>query len=125
MLATTQLRVAGPSRGRRGILRSQQAERSVAVSSIRRRLGVVKGQVFSLLGHLETLGPGILQVNFDLKTFLPKMPPFLKKISMFAQKMLQHNELEILKNVLTYDVLLISFLRMRTISCKFHDVIHG
>ena len=38
VLATTQVRVAEPSRGRRGILRSEQAERLVAVSSIRRRL---------------------------------------------------------------------------------------
>ena len=59
-LATSRVRVAGPSRGRRGVMRSEQAERSVAVSSIRRRLGVaaVKGQTVSLLGRLQTLGPG-------------------------------------------------------------------
>ena len=59
-LATSRVRVAGPSRGRRGILRSEEAERLVAVSSIRRRLGVaaVKGQAMSLLGRLEVLGPG-------------------------------------------------------------------
>ena len=59
-LATSWVRVAGPSLGRRGILRSEQAERLVAVSSIRRRLGVaaVKGEAFRLLGRLETLGPG-------------------------------------------------------------------
>jgi len=52
-LATSPVRVAGPSRG---IMRSERAERSVAVLSIRRRLGVaaVKGQAFSLLGRLET-----------------------------------------------------------------------
>ena len=59
-LATSRVRVAGPSRGRRGVMRSEQAERSVAVSSIRRRLGVaaVKGQTVSLLGRLQTPGPG-------------------------------------------------------------------
>ena len=44
-------------------MRSEQAEQSVAVlstASTRRRLGVaaVKEQAFSLLGCLETLGPG-------------------------------------------------------------------
>ena len=52
-LATSQVRVAVPSRGRKGIMRSKQAELSVAVLSIMWRLGA-----FSLLGHLETLGPG-------------------------------------------------------------------
>ena len=59
-LATSRVRVAGPTRGRRGILRSEEAERSLAVSSIRRRLGVatVKAQTASLLGRLESMGPG-------------------------------------------------------------------
>ena len=63
MLATTRVKSGGAikqTRGRRGILRSEQAERLVAVSSIRRRLGVaaIKGEAFRLLGRLETLGPG-------------------------------------------------------------------
>jgi hypothetical protein len=59
-MATSRVRVAGPTRRRRGILRSEEAERSVAVSSLRRRLGVatVKAQTLSLLGRLESLGPG-------------------------------------------------------------------
>jgi hypothetical protein len=59
-LATSRVRVAGPTRGRCGLLRSEEAERSVAVTSIRRRLGVmaVRCQASSLLGRLETLGPG-------------------------------------------------------------------
>ena len=59
-LATSRVRVAGPTRGKRGIERSEEAERAVAISSLRRRLGVatVRAQCFSLLGRLETLGPG-------------------------------------------------------------------
>ena len=59
-LATSRVRVAGPTRGRRGLVRTEEAERSVAVASIRRRLGVmtVRCQASSLLGRLETLGPG-------------------------------------------------------------------
>ena len=68
-LTTSRVRETGPSRGRRGNLRSEQAEQSVAVSSIRRRLGVamVKGQAFSLLGCLETLGRGTAAVQWQLK----------------------------------------------------------
>ena len=42
------------------MLRSEDAERSMAVSSIRRRLGVatVKAQTLTLLGRLQSLGPG-------------------------------------------------------------------
>ena len=59
-LATSRVRVAGPTRGRRGLVRTEEAERAVAVASIRRRLGVmtVRCQASSLLGRLETLGPG-------------------------------------------------------------------
>ena len=59
-MATSRVRVAGPLRGRRGILRSEEAERSVAVSSLRRRLGMatVKAQTLTLLGRLQSLGPG-------------------------------------------------------------------
>ena len=59
-MANSRVRVAGPSRGRRGRMRGEEAERSIAVSSIRRRLGVmaVRCQSSSLLGRLETLGPG-------------------------------------------------------------------
>ena len=59
-LATSRVRVAGPSRGRRGHLRSEEGERAIAISALRRRLGVltVRCQALSLLGRLEVLGPG-------------------------------------------------------------------
>ena len=59
-MATNRVRVAGPSRGRRGHLRSEEGERAVAIGSLRRRVGVmtVRCQAASLLGRLETLGPG-------------------------------------------------------------------
>ena len=59
-LATSRVRVAGPSRGRRGHLRSEEGERAMAISALRRRLGVltVRCQALSLLGRLEVLGPG-------------------------------------------------------------------
>ena len=59
-LANSRVRVAGPSRGRRGRLRGEEAERAIAVTAIRRRLGVmaVRCQASSLLGRLDTLGPG-------------------------------------------------------------------
>ena len=59
-LATSRVRVAGPTRGRRGLVRSEEAERASAISSLRRRLRVaaVRAQCHSLLGRLEALGPG-------------------------------------------------------------------
>ena len=59
-LATSRVRVAGPTRGRRGHVRSEEAERAIAISALRRKLGVatVRAQCYSLLGRLETLGPG-------------------------------------------------------------------
>ena len=41
-------------------MRSEEAERSMAIASIRRRLGVatVKAQASSLLGRLEVVSPG-------------------------------------------------------------------
>ena len=59
-MANSRVRVAGPSRGRRGRMRGEEAERAMAVTAIRRRLGVmaVRCQASSLLGRLETLGPG-------------------------------------------------------------------
>ena len=59
-LATSRVRMAGPSVGKCGLLRSEEGERAVAIATLRRRLGVmtVKCQASSLLGRLETLGPG-------------------------------------------------------------------
>ena len=59
-LATNRVRVSGVQRGRRGILRSEEAERAMAISRLRVRLGVatVRAQCTSMLGRLEQLGPG-------------------------------------------------------------------
>ena len=59
-MATSRVRVAGPSTGRRGLLRSEAAERAIAISGLRRWVGVmaVRCQASSLLGQLESLGPG-------------------------------------------------------------------
>ena len=59
-LATSRVRIAGPTLSRRGRMRTEEGERSIAVSSIRRRLGVmtVRCQANSLLGRMETLGGG-------------------------------------------------------------------
>ena len=48
------------TRGRRGLWRSEEGERSLAIAALRRRLGVltVRCQSLSLLGRLEVLGPG-------------------------------------------------------------------
>ena len=60
-LATSRVTVAGPQRGRRGVERSPEGERSLVVSQIRRRLSVatVRAQCSSLLGRLEVIGPGM------------------------------------------------------------------
>ena len=56
-LATCRVKVAGVTRGKKGIMRTEEGERSLAISGLRRRLGVltVKCQAHSLL---EVLGPG-------------------------------------------------------------------
>ena len=60
VLATYRVRVAGVTRGRRGRMRTEEGERSLAMAGLRRRLGVltVRCQALSLLGRLEVLGPG-------------------------------------------------------------------
>ena len=40
-MATSWVRVAGPSTGRRGLLRSKAAERAMVISGLRRRVGVM------------------------------------------------------------------------------------
>ena len=59
-LATSRVRFAGPSLSRRGHMRTEEGERAVAMASLRRRLGImtVRCQASSLLGRMETLGPG-------------------------------------------------------------------
>ena len=57
-----QVRVAGPgvTRGRRGRWRTEEGERAISVTAMRRRLCVmdVKCQASSILWRLETKGPG-------------------------------------------------------------------
>ena len=59
-LATCRVRQAGVSRGKKGHLRTEEGERSLAISGLRRKLGVLTArmQAHSLLGRLEVLGPG-------------------------------------------------------------------
>ena len=59
-MAVSRARVAGPQLGKRGQLRSEQAEIAIATAFIRRSLSLcgVRGQTLSLLGRLEALGPG-------------------------------------------------------------------
>ena len=59
-LATSRVRKAGVARRRRGVMRSEEAERAVAITGLRQKFGVmaVRCQASSLLGRLETLGPG-------------------------------------------------------------------
>ena len=59
-LAISRVRVAGPQIGKRGQLRSEQAEIAIQTAFLRRTLSVcgVKGQTFTLLSRLESLGPG-------------------------------------------------------------------
>ena len=60
-LATSRVTVAGPQRGRQGVERSPEGERSLVVTQICRRLSVaaVRAQCSSLLGMLEVIGPGM------------------------------------------------------------------
>ena len=59
-IATSRMRVAGPSFGRSGRMRGEETERAMIVGSIRRKLCVatIRAQCHSLLGQLEGLGPG-------------------------------------------------------------------
>ena len=61
-ITTSRVRLALPqvAAARRGDSRSEEGEKAVTVSYIRRRVSVaaVKGQCLSLLCRLEVLGPG-------------------------------------------------------------------
>ena len=59
-MATSRVRVAIPQTGRRAATRSEEGEKALAVSYIRRRVSVaaVKGQTHTLLGRLDVIGPG-------------------------------------------------------------------
>jgi hypothetical protein len=60
-LATSRVRVAGPQKGRRGVVKSEEGEKSIAVGFIRRSLSLagIRAQSHSLLGRLEGLGRGV------------------------------------------------------------------
>ena len=59
-MATSRVRVAGPQASRKGVMRTEEGEKSMVVAYIRRLVAVasVKAQCHSLLGRLEALGPG-------------------------------------------------------------------
>ena len=59
-LLKSRVQVARPQLGRRGQLRSEEAEIAIATAFLRRTFSIcaVKGQAFSLLGRLEGLGAG-------------------------------------------------------------------
>ena len=53
--------MAGPQKGRRGMVRSEEGEKSIAVGYIRRTLSLagIRAQSHSLLGRVEGLGRGL------------------------------------------------------------------
>ena len=59
-MAKSRVQVARPQLGRRGQLRSEEAEIALTTAFLRRTFSIcaVKGQAFSLLGRLEGLGAG-------------------------------------------------------------------
>ena len=59
--ATSRVRVAGPQWGMKGVVRTEEGEKSIAVSYIRRTLSLasIRAQSHSLLGRLEGLGRGV------------------------------------------------------------------
>ena len=62
-LANSRVSVAGPQRAKRGVERSVEAERALAVGHLRRRISVTacRAQCHTLLGRLQVLGPNGLQ----------------------------------------------------------------
>ena len=59
-LAVSRVQVAGPQKGRRGQVRSEEAELAITTSFLRRTLSLVgvRAQARLLLGRLEVIGPG-------------------------------------------------------------------
>ena len=59
-LAISRVRVAGPQKGRRGQVRTEEAELAITTSFLRRTLSMVgvRAQARLLLGRLEVIGPG-------------------------------------------------------------------
>ena len=58
-LATSRVRVAGPKRGKRGQVRTEEAELAVTTSFLRRTISVagVRAQEKLLFSRLEVMGP--------------------------------------------------------------------
>lgn len=58
-LATSRVRVAGPQRGKRGQVRTEEAELAITTSFLRRTISVagVRAQAKLLLSRLEVIGP--------------------------------------------------------------------
>ena len=59
-LASSRVRVAGPQKGKRGQVRSEEAELALTTAFLRRTLSVVgvRAQARLLLGRLEVISPG-------------------------------------------------------------------
>ena len=59
-LAISRVREAGRQKGRRGLMRTEEAELALTTSLLRRALSVVgvRAQARLLLGRLEVIGPG-------------------------------------------------------------------
>ena len=59
-IAASRVQYAGPQKGRRGQLRSVEAEIALSTSFLRKTLSVcaVRGQARVLLGRLDVMGPG-------------------------------------------------------------------
>ena len=59
-LAVSRVRYAGPQKGRRGQLRTTEAEIALSTSFLRKSLSIcaVRGQAQALLGRLDVIGPG-------------------------------------------------------------------
>ena len=57
-LAVSRVRYAGPQVGRRGQVRSKEAEIALTTSFLRKSVCAVRGQARVLLGRLEVIDPG-------------------------------------------------------------------
>ena len=71
-LASSRVRVAGPQKGKRGQVRSEEAELALTTAFLRRTLSLVgvRAQARLLLGRLEVTGPGaISSLSCNVKCF--------------------------------------------------------
>ena len=59
-MAISRVRVAGPEKGRRGQVRTEEAELALTTAFLRRKLSIVgvRAQAKLLLGRLKVIGPG-------------------------------------------------------------------